>query len=638
MGSPEKWAQRKLGEDLPPADSPAPQIPESPHGEAMEFVDRHQDFLKQYARGEVNIKPAPPGLDTFAFDLVSNDIYVNSRFYQERELSDEKTLFATLHEVEHFREKAQMVREESGQKTFTAYVEAIKESRAYGLMDNCVADIRENRTVISRTNESYAGLEQALYTEDLFPATDFRQDPRHIQFSQALLRESRVPGQPCEVAPEVREALDKLGAIADAKGRKLMDVMTHPDTPMSLRLKLQNAFIWPRVKVLLEQDLQEQEQKKGESEEGQPGEAGGEGQQTKSKTTTPGQNPNEIFKEAYDQADKRVPNAVPIEKIEEALGQWQKEKGVNALDKADAEYADKLGVKKADLQRYRQEVVALEKYVNPATGEKPIEGLCRLFERIIARRLKPAHAPRYPVEEGEDLVDPAQLVADVKAGNLEPKVWETTEMAERPGKRFGKVEIMSVADRSTSMNEDGGVKLKEQRRAVVMAMEALKYFGDRVAEERVNVDTPLEVKSAFYAFGSRGQDGTALKASSTELTEKQRVGIASVLSSAVGSTNDFVPLEAIAKGMTDEERQQIREGELKKIVVVFTDGDSDDKVRVQKALKKLRDSGVVAVGIGITEGGQAALTTYAPDARVAKQATELTTILGDLLAEHLADI
>ncbi len=195
----------------------------------------------------MNIKPAPAGLDTFAFDLQSNDIYVNSRFYRERGFSDEKTTFATLHEIEHFKEKAQVLAERGGQRTFERYVNRIKSSRAYGLMDNCVADIRENRAVISRTNQSFADIESSLYREDLFKETDFRSQPKHIQLAQALLRESRVPGEACEVSPEVREKLDALRAVASKDGTKLLDAMTDPSTPMSMRLKLQDRYIWPAV-------------------------------------------------------------------------------------------------------------------------------------------------------------------------------------------------------------------------------------------------------------------------------------------------------------------------------------------------------------------------------------------------------
>jgi hypothetical protein len=639
------------------------------HEEAVEFVGRHRDFFEHYARGEVNVKPAPAGLDTFAFDLQSNDIYVNSRFYRERGFSDEKTTFATLHEIEHFKEKAQVLAERGGQRTFERYMNRIKSSRAYGLMDNCVADIRENRAVISRTNQSFADIESSLYREDLFKETDFRSQPKHIQLAQALLRESRVPDEACEVAPEVREKLDALRAIASKDGTKLLDAMTDPSTPMSMRLKLQDRYIWPAVDELLKKDMEDEkkkQQKQDQQGQGQSGEQGNDqnegkegqgeesqkpqkkswfGKKDKNKKETPSgadkgdkgetqSDPNEVFKGAYENAEKKVMNAVPIEDIEKAFKDW-KEGGGDPLERADREYAAKLGVKKEELDRYRSIVKSLEDMKNPETNQSVIEELRTLIERIIARRLKPVAAPRYPMEEGEDLVEAGQLVSDVKAGNLEPKVWETAETRERPGKKFGEVEITLVCDRSTSMS---GSKLSEQRKAAVLLMEALREFAERCEEERTNVDKPLEVRSEVYSFQSSSEDTKPLKKMSKELGEKERIEVATTLSSVEGSTTDFIPLETIEKRIDADSRKKITDGELKKIVVVFTDGESDDPSRVRKILQKLREQGVVAIGVGITEDGKAALTTYAPDAKLAEKAEQLGKTLGELLQEHLADV
>jgi len=82
----------------------------------------------------------------------------------------------------------------------------------------------------------------------------------------------------------------------------------------------------------------------------------------------------------------------------------------------------------------------------------------------------------------------------------------------------------------------------------------------------------------------------------------------------------------------------MREGKLKKIVIVMTDGDSDDAKRVQEQLGKLREIGVSVVGVGITEEGKSALTTYAPEARLCTEAPELAVVLGELLKEHLRDV
>ncbi len=301
-------------------------------------------------------------------------------------------------------------------------------------------------------------------------------------------------------------------------------------------------------------------------------------------------------------------------------------------------YADKLGVKKEALQKYRQTVESLNSIVNPETNETVIEELRALISKIIAKRLKPQIAPQYPMIEGEDLVDPAQLVADVKAGNLEPRVWETYELREKSGKKFGEVEITLICDRSTSMDDNGGAKRREQQKAAVLLLEALKDFADICEAERVNMESPLEVRSEVYSFQSSSDDAKPLKLMSKELGEKERVDIFGRLSTTSGSTTDFVPLGVIEKGLTDEIKKKIIEGEIKKIVIVFTDGGSDDVSKVQSALNKLREAKVVVIGVGITESGQPALSTYAPNARLAKTAEKLPLILGDLLKEHLADL
>ena len=77
---------------------------------------------------------------------------------------------------------------------------------------------------------------------------------------------------------------------------------------------------------------------------------------------------------------------------------------------------------------------------------------------------------------------------------------------------------------------------------------------------------------------------------------------------------------------------------MKKIVIVFTDGESDDSSRVQNTLGKLRKEGIVVIGVGITESGNSALTTYAPEARLAETAEKLPVVLTDVLKEHLKDI
>lgn len=654
------------------------------HAEAVALVERHRDFFEHYAKGRVKIAPAPKGLDTFAFDLKENIVYINSMFYRKLGLSEEKTVFATLHEIEHMLEKIQVLAEDGGEKTFEKYLKSLKTSKAFGLMDNCVADIRENRTVVSRTNKGMGELESKIYKEDLFAETDFTKQPRHIQFSQALLREARVPGEKCSVSPDVRRALDEVSKV---KG--LVEIMTNPETPMSTRLKLQNKYIWPKVQALLEKDIEDkkkqkeqekkdkqEKQEKEDSEKGESGEEqeeqegseegqdenGNEGEE-KDKKGKPGKDkveksdgqggeksedsengegekeetdPNKIFADEYAKAEEKFPEAVPLEEIEKAFKEWKEAKKEGGADKADEEYSKSIGVEKEDLQKYRKVVDDLQKTVNPETGVEVLEELRNLFSRIISKRTKAVQAPKYPVEEGDELVDPAQLIADVKSGNLQPKVWEDTEIKEKKGDRFGEVEITLVCDRSGSMTE--GQKAVEQQKSAVLVMEVLKEFAEMCEAEKMNIDKPLEVKSEIFGFTGGSEDRVPIKKMSAELGESERIKVLKKLYDLPGTTTDFNCLEAIDSSLDDSIKRKIQQGELKKIVIVFTDGGSDNPARVQGVLKNLRDSGVVAIGVGITNAGQPVLSTYAPNALVVEDVQRLPIVLGELLKEHLKNI
>lgn len=613
----------------------------SDHAEAVALVERHRDFFEHYAKGKIKIEPAPEELKTFAFNLETNTIYVNSMFYKKLGFSEEKTVFATLHEVEHFMEKIEILSEpkkigkngrtieESGERKFENYLKRIKGSRAFSLMDNCIADIRENKTVVARTNIGMGELEKKIYQEDLFKETDFTSEPRHIQFCNAILREARLPDEQCQVAPEVRQALDEV-----AKTRNLLKIMTNPAMPMSLRLKLQDKYIWPKVEALLEKDIKDKNQpKSSKNEKG----AGVDEKKDSGDDRVKETDPNKIFDDEYKKAEAKFPEGVPVKEIEKALKEWKEaQKGKDSADKADEEYARKIGVEKKDLQDYRHIVDSLGSIVNPETNVGLIEELRNLFARIISKRIKPRQSPKYPVEEGDELTDPAQLVADVKSGNLQPKVWEDTEIKEKKGDRFGEVEITLICDRSSSMTE--GQKAIEQRNSTVLMMEVLKEFADMCDGEKINIDKPLEVRSEIYTFASSAEDKVPIKKMSKDLGEAERINVLKKLYDLPGSTTDFSCLEALDNNLDDEIKQKIKKGELKKIVIVFTDGGSDNPDKVQKVLKSLRNIGVVVVGIGITEAGKPVLSTYAPKALVVEDVTKLPIVLGDLLKEHLKDL
>ena len=169
-------------------------------------------------------------------------------------------------------------------------------------------------------------------------------------------------------------------------------------------------------------------------------------------------------------------------------------------------------------------------------------------------------------------------------------------------------------------------------------MEALKDFCDDLDEARHDMEYDLNVRTEVWSFGDEKQV-EILKPLSKELTEKQRVHVYKKLADTSGnSTYDFLSLEKIRDSISQEDLQKIREGKLKKIIIIFSDGVSDDVPRVQDVLRDLREKRVVIVGVGITNGGKAVETTYAPNGQVCENPSDLSKVLGDLLKNELKEL
>ena len=51
---------------------------ESLYEQALLFVEAHRGIFEHYARGAITIEPSPKGLNTFAFNLQTNTIYIHT--------------------------------------------------------------------------------------------------------------------------------------------------------------------------------------------------------------------------------------------------------------------------------------------------------------------------------------------------------------------------------------------------------------------------------------------------------------------------------------------------------------------------------------------------------------------------------
>ena len=279
----------------------------------------------------------------------------------------------------------------------------------------------------------------------------------------------------------------------------------------------------------------------------------------------------------------------------------------------------------------------MEEIKNPETDESVVEEIREIFRKIIAERKKQTLRSKLPVEEGEILAFPAQAHVAVESGNFEPRVWETVDWKAKPKELFGEFDVTIVCDRSGSMERPSSKKI-EQRKAAALLMEALKEFSDELDEEKPYFEFDLNVRSEVWTFGDDKQV-EMLKPLDKNLTEKQRVLVYKILENTPGDgTKDFSALEKIKDGVPAEDWAKIQKRKLKKLVIVLTDGDSDNPAEVQRLLEEFREKGVVVVGVGITTDGISAKITYAPNGLVCEKVENLAVILGNLLKEHIKEL
>lgn len=644
--------------------------------ETGKFFDLHGHFLERYAGdSSIGIRPSPEDLGTFAIDLERGILYAETSRFGEKGWSQDKILSSVLHEFEHFREFRELLDEKNGDQIWQRHSRKLKEKRRFGILDNCFDDIKIDRRVDARAPVLHEAI-KSKYREDLFPAVDYTNEPKHLQFAYALKRRGVLAEEKMEISPDVQAEITKLEEI-ERNGVKLLEYATRPETPMSMRLKLQDKFLVPIYEKFFQEDVEEK-QKQGSGESGnEGGESANDGdadgtsgnkdsnkdgnnskpQKLKNKTgksdgsrhtgpsaadaneTGEAINPEDYFKDEYDKFDQANPKLIDYssDELKEQIDAYIKaQQGQSAEQEALEAYARAEGVSLPEIREYQRYFSQLENLENPETGEKVLEELRKIFKRIIAERKKDRYAPKHPLSEGEVLINPSEAVVSVLAGENEPEVWQSQEKKDLPQELFGDFDVTLVCDRSISMNKEQ--KAAEQKKAAILILEALKEFCDELDEMRSDLKHDLNVRSEVWGFGGLSEVGM-LKPLSEQLTEKQRVSVYQELAQTPGdSTMDFLALEKIRDEVTPEEWRKIESKKLRKVIIVLTDGGSSDSAKVQQLLRQFETAGVAVAAIGITASGRPAETTYAPNGQTCESVENLAVVLADLLKQYLQDL
>ena len=76
----------------------------------------------------------------------------------------------------------------------------------------------------------------------------------------------------------------------------------------------------------------------------------------------------------------------------------------------------------------------------------------------------------------------------------------------------------------------------------------------------------------------------------------------------------------------------------RKVIVVLSDGQSQDPSRVQRSCEKLRKKGIIVLGFGMTASGQAVKETYKPDAEVIEDIRTLPKAMQKVIIKYTQDL
>ncbi len=655
------------------------ETPIKPKEDAVDLPNISQVELLAYAKGEYanfqekfgSVINAYYGTPDMKFTMKPGGWYVDyenlvvnadPNFFIERGYTVTESLFATFHEAEHFRDMAR--NSDAYDKFFSRIAHIGKTQKTYSKvlarLNNCLEDVVVNKSVMSRWKAGVKA-KNTLYPKlfsstvlDVNPNTN-KPEPLHRQFMYALLRTAMLPNEPVQIAPKVQEAIDKID------GQKFIDWITSvshsgtPDHDAAQRHMYYQVKIEPVFKELFDIDVeQKNDQDEDDNKDGEKGEKGEidpnaeadpNAESDPNAETDPDAeaDPNaksekSDSKDDLDDGDVDFGNDPFEDTIPDPIEMGDLSDVIDKLKEAakNKKFEDNIGVKKEDFDRYRRDYDRVEKY---------IEELSAVFDQVISRRKQYTRVLRKQVKEGV-MLNPSRVataVAEIKSGNNDPRVMLDYEYRESMSNVPSEFEFTMVGDISGSMASGG--KYIMQKRLMLLGAEALKLFSERVKKaKRKGNNVDLDVRSEIRCFGDNDHE---LKPLSDSLTQKERVSMHKVLGATTNQGNNELATftEIRTTQFTPQLIEKIKKGDLKKVILFFTDGESSQET-IQAEIQKLynlvavsdeRNPNLVVAGLGF-KGGSTAKETYKPNGYYAESFEEVVEIYKEFLTGMVDDL
>jgi len=359
----------------------------------------------------------------------------------------------------------------------------------------------------------------------------------------------------------------------------------------------------------------EGEDSDGESEggDGKSSEKGGKsgGKQKKSgEAKIDDFDPEEEFKKMYKELEDSMSDTPDEDAVRDAVEQMEQEKieMEEALNRDPIEETIEQKFPNMDENERKEMTNFVKGFIeaakkisqikNPDADTDPenpflIDALRSILDRVISRSIKEEIVPRYPVSDGEVLIDPVQLYFDERQGlGAESRVWQRSEKSEREELKIVKVRRRKILDGSGSMCDAGKINLQQR-------IEVLENIV--IAEKQRELDTlsnslsrDLRMETETWQFGFRdpqtGKDYRRLKALSPEMDVLDQAVTWYCSGQASGGTNDYDPLESIYDELAQEFQDEQKANPDK--ATVFERIRAGFCIRELRALEELKEKDI----------------------------------------------
>ena len=598
---------------------------------AERFFQENRQAICDY--GEDSGLAFEPG-ERWSINVATGRGTFDAGFFFKRGYTVAESMWAACHEIEHFRDWRN-----DPEAYADLYRRIDKGHRRVELLYHQLNDLMVNREE-DRRFPAHRETRVYLYEWKLIPVIDHSRRPRHLQFIDGMVRERMVPHEEVVLSTEVRSEIEKLKNI-DGEGTDLIELACDPGASARDRFGLIRDYIEPIYERFFQEDVDERRrEQKGQDEtaEGDAAEAsmegakGGTGRAEIDYSTA-----EELFEGDYDEMSERLPQTLSLEEIKQAIDAEmarQEDAEKTSAQIAREQFTALYGVSPEEVEDYSDQYGKIEPQIRP---------LREVFERVITTRKEVRRRLKERTDQGV-IIDPsliAQAFIDTKSGVIDSRTQLKIRQDERDEHTPLDFEFTLICDLSGSMSDNmPGGKSYEQRLCAILITEALDEFERKLKTERLEGLLDLHVFTEVRGFGSEDEE---LKPMTDAVDYYTRVRICRRLEACSGKrTADYKSLARVSvrAGFADSHRNGDRD--LKKAVVLITDGGSDDPALTKEAKTRLSDKGVVVKAIQIgepsSEDTEKFRFVWEEDGLPCRNVLHLVPTLEKLLEELLEDL